>query len=166
MKAWLPRKRDLPGIILALVIGGAGFALRATLLDRGPYLSDVVLAIALGALILNTGAGRLIGLGKPADRDADPYERGLRYTGKFVLRLAVILMGLKIQTELFRFDQAIMAGAVILCALPTAFFLVHFAAGRLGLRRETADLLAIGTMICVDQADAGPVGRRHRAIQE
>jgi len=113
-----------------------------------PYLSDLIIAIGLGALITNTPVARLIGLGDTAGRDQDRYERGLRYTGKFVLRLAIILMGLKIQTDLFQADQALIIFSVLLFALPTAFFATHAASQLLGLRREMGDLLAMGTMVC------------------
>jgi uncharacterized integral membrane protein (TIGR00698 family) len=98
--------------------------------------------------VLNTPLGRWIGLGEPSDRDTDRYERGLRFTGKWLLRLAIILMGLKIQTSLFEASQAQMVLTILLFALPCAFFLTHVAAQMLGLRRELGDLLSIGSMVC------------------
>lgn len=147
MKPWIPTRRELPGIALVLALAviayALGDALRATV-----FISDVILAIFFGGLILNSPLAQWIGLGDPEARDADRYERGLRFTGKWVLRLAIILMGLKVRTDLFRLEQVVVVGAILLFALPTAFFLTHSAARRLGLRRELADLLSIGTMIC------------------
>jgi uncharacterized integral membrane protein (TIGR00698 family) len=148
VKAWIPTRREAPGLVLAAGLAGLAFALHRLIGARTPYVSDVILAIALGALVLNTPLRVVLGLGAPTSRDADPYERGLRFTGKWVLRLAIILMGLKIQTHLFRADQLVVVLAVLCFSVPTAFLLAHFAAGRLGLRREMGDLLGIGTMVC------------------
>ena len=112
------------------------------------YISDVIIAIFLGTFVLNTPIARWIGLGAPTARDTDRYERGLRFTGKWVLRLAIILMGLKIQTDLFHADQAQIVLTILIFALPCAFFLTHVAAQKLGLRREMGDLLSIGSMVC------------------
>ncbi len=147
VKSWLPTSRDVPGLILVFTVGVLAFGL-VKLAPKTPYVSDLIVAILLGGVIVNTPLGRLIGLGDTTDRDEDRYERGLRYTGKFVLRLAIILMGLKIQTELFRADQALIIAAVVVFTLPTAFFITHSVAQALGLRREMGDLLCIGTMIC------------------
>lgn len=148
MRTWLPAKRELPGIGLALAIGLVASAAGRVFQGSTPYLSDVVLAIGLGALVLNTPLRRWIRLGDPVDRDTDPYERGLRYTGKWVLRLAIVLLGLKIHADIFHLRQLWVACVVIAVALPTAFCVAQFTAARLGLRRESADLMSIGTMVC------------------
>ena len=147
-KPWIPTSRELPGIGLAAVLGLAAFWGGAWSKSHTQLASDVVLAIALGALVLNTPVGGWLGLAPPTERDDDPYERGLRFTGKWVLRLAIILMGLKIRTDLFEVNRVVVVLTILLFALPTAFFLTHVAARALGLRREMGDLLSIGTMIC------------------
>jgi len=146
-RPWVPSGRELPGLALALALGFAAYVLGRSLGDS-VFISDVILAIFLGALVLNTPLAERIGLGEPEARDTDRYERGLRFTGKWVLRLAIILMGLKVRTDLFRVDQVLIVVSIILFALPTAFFLTHSAARWLGLRQELGDLLSIGTMIC------------------
>ena len=143
MKTWLPTTREVPGLLLVSAIGVAALVI-GVVSGSKPYVSEVIVAIVVGALILNTPLGARIGLRKPDG----PFDRGLSYTGMWVLRLAIILMGLKVQTELFNFDQALMVGSIMLFALPSAFFLTHFVTGRLGLRPEMGDLISIGTMIC------------------
>ena len=147
MRGWLPQGRDLPGLTLVACVAAAAY-LGVRLVPPSPYLSDLIVALVLGAIVVNSPLARIIGLGDPKGRDHDPYERGLRYTGKFVLRFAIILMGLKIQTSLFHPDQLVVVGAIVVCAMPTAFFVTHAATRRLGLRREMGDLLTIGTMVC------------------
>jgi len=147
-KPWVPSRNEVAGIVLAVLLGVVAYGLGCVIKQHTVYVSDVIIAILLGVLILNTPVSRWIGLGAPADRDTDRYERGLRFTGKWVLRLAIILMGLKIQTDLFKADQAQIVVLILLFALPCAFFLTHVAGHALGLGRELSDLLSIGSMIC------------------
>ena len=62
-KPWIPTSRELPGIGLAAVLGLVAFWGGAVSKSYTQLASDVVLAIALGALVLNTPAGRWLGLG-------------------------------------------------------------------------------------------------------
>jgi len=147
-KPWIPSKNEVSGIGLAVLMGLIAYGLGSAIRPHTVYVSDVIIAIFLGILVLNTPLSRWIDLGARTDRDTDRYERGLRFTGKWVLRLAIILMGLKIQTDLFDADQAQMVLTILVFALPCAFFLTHVASYKLGLRRELGDLLSIGSMIC------------------
>ena len=148
MPAWLPSRREIRGIGLALGLAFLALLLVRTVFRGAPWVSDVVIAIGLGALVLNSPIAGWIGLDVTGGREGDPYERGLRYTGKWVLRLGVILMGLKVQTDLIEVQLLFQVGLVLVFTLPVTFFVAHAAAGLLGLRREIADLVAIGTMIC------------------
>lgn len=145
---WRPAGPDLPGIGLALGLGLAAVAL-VRVLPPSPLVSDVLLALVLGVLLLNTPARRLLGLELPsAEREPDRYAAGLRFTGKWVLRLGIVLMGLKVQTGFFGAAELLLIAGVIAAALPSAFFVSHALATRLVVRRPLADLLAGGTMIC------------------
>lgn len=146
--AWVPTSRELPGICLSVALGALAWWLASFLGTWFPALSDVVVAIAVGALIINSPLAKVFALASPDARDTDLYERGLRFTGKWVLRLAIMLMGLKIQVGLFQSDQVMVIGCVLACALPSVFFVVQSINHFMGLRREMGDLLAIGTMIC------------------
>src|ERR1700689_2063912 len=92
---WLPERGDLAGIALALALGAlAVWLTRAP--PPSPLLSDVLLALAFGALITNAAPlRRLVGIAPPGEeRESDRYATGLRFVGKWVLRLSIVLMGL------------------------------------------------------------------------
>ena len=135
---------------MALAVGLALVALVLTPVTfaGSPWVSPIVLAIGLGALVLNSPVAGWIGLKVESGREGDAYERGLRYTGKWVLRLAIVLMGLKARTDLIEPELLARVLFVLVVTLPTTFFVAHATAGLLKLRREMADLVAIGTMIC------------------
>src|SRR5262249_29124480 len=122
---WLPTRLDAPGVVLSFLIGGASWGL-AQVVPPTPFLSDILIALVAGALILNTPLRRPLRLELPGDeREPDRYAHGLRFVGKWVLRLSIILMGLKVQTQLIHAGDLALIVGVILCALPSAFFVAH-----------------------------------------
>jgi len=132
-----------------VVVLGALALLSARALPKSPFISDILLALGFGVLVLNTPLRGVIGLRLPgAEREPDRYAPGLRFTGKWVLRLGIILMGLKVQTSFFGSRELFLIGGVALASLPSAFFIAHALGSLLGVRRPMADLLASGTMIC------------------
>jgi uncharacterized integral membrane protein (TIGR00698 family) len=149
---------------LGLVAVGLAHALPAS-----PFVSDVLIALVLGVLVLNVpGLRALLGLALPSpEREPDRYASGLRYTGKWVLRLGIVLMGLKLQTSFFGAQEVGLIAGVALAAIPSAFFVAHALGALFGLRRPLADLLAGGTMICGASAinAIAPVARAHRDEQ-
>jgi uncharacterized integral membrane protein (TIGR00698 family) len=164
---WLPARADLRGLGLAAAVGGASLAVTRAL-PPTPFLSEVLVALVLGAAVLNTPLRHAIGLSLPSgDREPDDYAPGLRFTGKWVLRLAIILMGLKVQTGLFDRGEALLVAGVAVAALPSTFFVTHGLGAAVGVRRPMADLLAAGTMICGASAvnAVAPVARAHREEQ-
>lgn len=142
--AWFPKKSDLRGMLLALAIGGVSVAL-VRALPPSPLLGDVLLALVLGALVLNSPLGRLLGLRGAAE---DRFGPGLRFTGKWVLRLSIVLMGLKVQTSFFGRTEIATIFLVAAASIPSAFFVAHLLGVALRVRRPLVDLLAGGTMIC------------------
>lgn len=145
---WLPSRPDAAGLALAGTIGAVSVAL-AELLPRSPFVSDVLIGMVIGAVLLNTPLRRLLGLELPsAEREPDRYAAGLRFTGKWVLRLGIVLMGLKVQTGFFGAKTLLLIVGVAAVALPSAFFVAHALASLLVVRRPMADVLAGGTMIC------------------
>lgn len=148
MPAWLPSLRELPGLGLAVGLALVALWLTPTVFPDSPWVSPVVVAIGLGALVLNSPLATWIGLAVERGREGDAFERGLRFTGKWVLRLAIVLMGLKASTDLIEPELLTRVVLVLLVTLPTTFCVAHAVAGALGLRREMADLVAIGTMVC------------------
>jgi uncharacterized integral membrane protein (TIGR00698 family) len=128
----------------------------------------VLVSLVLGAVVLNTPLRHPIGLAMPGpDREPDDYAPGLRFTGKWVLRLAIILMGLKVQTSFFDRGEVLLIAAVAAAALPSTFFVTHGLGAAVGVRRPMVDLLAAGTMICGASAvnAVAPVARAHREEQ-
>jgi uncharacterized membrane protein YadS len=145
---WIPARSDLAGIALAMFVGVAALGI-ARALPPSPFVSDILLAVLLGALVLNTPLRHLVGLAIPSgEREPDRYANGLRFTGKWILRLGIILMGLKVQTSIFKSGDLVLVASVALVTIPSAFFVAHAIGGALGVRRPMVDILAGGTMIC------------------
>ena len=145
---WLPTRADIPGIVLALAIGAVAVA-AVKVLPPSPLLSDVLIALFLGALVLNTPLARLVGVGPVGkEREPDRYASGLRFTGKWVLRLSIVLMGMKVQTSFFGKTEIATIFIVAAASVPSAFFVSHLLGVALRDRRPLVDLVAGGTMIC------------------
>lgn len=145
---WLPTRSDVPGIALALAIGAVAVA-AVKVLPPSPLLSDVLIALFLGALVLNTPLARLVGVGAVGkEREPDRYAPGLRFTGKWVLRLSIVLMGMKVQTSFFGKTEIATIFIVAAASVPSAFFVSHLLGVALRVRRPLVDLVAGGTMIC------------------
>ncbi|MBX3193011.1 MAG: putative sulfate exporter family transporter [Labilithrix sp.] len=164
---WLPSRLDAPGLALAFGIGAAAVAL-ARVLPPSPYVSDVMLALFFGALVVNTPLAAILGVGaRGKEREPDRYAAGLRYVGKWVLRLAIILMGLKVQTSFFGRGELVVIFGVAASSLPSAFLFAHVLGVVLRVRRPLVDLLAGGTMICGASAvnAIAPVVGAHREEQ-
>ncbi|MBS2015924.1 MAG: putative sulfate exporter family transporter [Deltaproteobacteria bacterium] len=164
---WLPTRPDAPGLVLAFGIGAVAVGL-ARALPASPYVSDVILALFLGALIVNTPLARLLGLGTIGkEREPDRYAAGLRFTGKWVLRLAIIAMGLKVQTSFFGRGELLLVFGVAAVSMTSAFLVAQILGTLLGVRSPLVDLLAGGTMICGASAvnAIAPVVGAHREEQ-
>jgi uncharacterized membrane protein YadS len=164
---WLPSRPDAPGLVLAAAIGVVAVGL-AHALPSSPFVSDVMIALFLGAVVVNTPLARVLGLGSVGkEREPDRYAAGLRFVGKWVLRLAIIMMGMKVQTSFFGRSELTMIFGVAACSLPSAFFVAHVLGVLLGVRRPLVDLLAGGTMICGASAvnAIAPVVGAHRDEQ-
>lgn len=144
----LARSPALPGLLLCAALGGLALVL-VRLLPTRAVMPDVLIALALGALVVNTPLRRLLGSASAtALRDTSRFAPGLKFVGRTVLRLAVVLMGLKIQARFFGMSEALVMFCAIAAALPTTFFLTHAVAVPLRVPRSLADLIAAGTMIC------------------
>ncbi len=145
---WMPSRPDLPGIALAGSLGTIALV-AAKLLPKSPFISDILIALFLGAIVVNTPLRRVVGLAEPSiEREPDRFSKGLRFTGNWVLRLGIILMGMKVQTAFFGRTELLLIACVAFAAIPTAFMFAHTMASVFGVRRPMADLLAGGTMIC------------------
>jgi uncharacterized integral membrane protein (TIGR00698 family) len=145
---WLPRRSDIAGIALAGFLGAISLV-AIQLLPASPFLSDILVALLLGVVLFNTPLRRLLGLAAPTlSREPDRYAAGLRFTGKWILRASIILLGFKVRTQDFGLGQILLILGVAIVTVPSAFFVTHTAATLFGVRRPMADLIAGGTMIC------------------
>ena len=70
---WIPRRPDAPGIALAALLGALAMTL-IRVLPPSPFISDVLVALIVGALIINTPLRRPLGLAWPAGLDPVPTE--------------------------------------------------------------------------------------------
>jgi uncharacterized integral membrane protein (TIGR00698 family) len=130
----------LPGLGLALGLAAAGrwaaHGLGEDVLGfvKSPF-SEISAAVVLGLLVRNT-------VGLPA-----VYERGLRLCGREVLRLGIVLLGLRL--SLGAVGQFGLVGLpVILGVIAAALVAVAILSRALGLPRRLGGLIAVGTSIC------------------
>ncbi|HVY40927.1 MAG TPA: putative sulfate exporter family transporter [Polyangia bacterium] len=135
-----------PGVLLTAAIGTGALALQRAMPARWA-LPDVLVALLLGSVVVNSPLGRGLGLGA-RDRGRNRYGIGLAFVGKTILRGSVVLMGLRIEADLFHSRQLIAIAVALVVALPTTFLVTRAAAVPLRVPRRLADLIAAGTMIC------------------
>ncbi|MES1208077.1 MAG: putative sulfate exporter family transporter [Pseudomonadota bacterium] len=135
-----------PGVVMTAAIGGGALALQRVIPAHWA-LPDVLIALLLGSVVVNSPLGRWLGLGAH-DRGRNRYGVGLAFVGKAVLRGSVVLMGLRIEANLFHSRQLIAIAVALAVALPTTFLVTRAVAVPLRVPRRLADMIAAGTMIC------------------
>jgi uncharacterized integral membrane protein (TIGR00698 family) len=123
----------LPGLLLT-----SALALIATSLQKLPGINifnPLILAVLIGVSIRNTVGIRSV------------YKPGITFSLKKILRLAVILLGLKLS-----FVQVFSVGltglTIVLITLISAFIFTCWFGAYLGIDRKLAQLIAAGTSIC------------------
>ena len=139
--AWLADV--LPGIGLAGLLAYIGKLLADWIgigvlhfdATRGSPISPIMLAIVLGLVIRNT-------LGIPTT-----YEHGLRLSIKTILRVGIVLLGLKLTLGAI-VGIGVVALPVIAACIVSALLAVTFINRALGLPKRLGTLIAIGTSIC------------------
>jgi uncharacterized integral membrane protein (TIGR00698 family) len=136
----------LPGLALTAAIGAAALELQRVIPSTWA-LPDVLIALLLGSVVVNSPLGRWLGLAA-RDRGRNRYGTGLAFVGKNVLRASVVLMGLRIEAKLFQSSQLVAIALTLAVALPTTFFVTRALAVPLRVPSRLADLIASGTMIC------------------
>ncbi len=133
----------LPGIGLAALLAYLGKLLSDWIgisvmhfdARRGSPISPIMLAIVLGLLIRNS-----VGVPKA-------YEHGLRLSIKTILRIGIVLLGLKL--TLFAIVEIGKLGVpIIIGCIGTALLAVTFINRALGLPKRLGTLIAVGTSIC------------------
>jgi uncharacterized integral membrane protein (TIGR00698 family) len=129
-----------PGLALALVLAFVGMHgaewIGTSLLgfEKTP-VSAIMVALLIGLAIRNA-------IGLP-----HVYEGGLKFCLRHVLRLGIMLLGLRLSLQ-----AVVMIGGVglpiIIGCIATALILVTWVSRALGLPRRLGSLIAVGTSIC------------------
>lgn len=140
----LPSPREiLPGVLLCAAVTGAAYAAQAVEVDLAgkAWLEALVLAILIGTGVRTAWTPGAI------------WQKGIDYSAKFLLEVAVVLLGASISAAtLAATGPKLLAGivAVVAVAIVTSFFI-----GRaLGLPHRMALLVACGNSICGNSAIA------------
>ncbi|HEX4404798.1 MAG TPA: putative sulfate exporter family transporter [Polyangia bacterium] len=136
----------LPGLLLASAVGVSALVVKR-FVPASAGLPDVLVALILGSVVINSPLGRWLGVG-PHDRGRNRWGTGLNFVGKTVLRVSVVFMGLRIEAHLFGSRDVVAIALALMTALPTTYFVTHALAIPLKVPRRLADLVAAGTMIC------------------
>lgn len=140
---WIPRRDDLLGLgLVALVAAGAMALARA--LPPSALVSEVLLAMLLGALVRNSPLAGALRLGDADDR----YAAGIAFACQWLLRIAIVLMGLKVSTSVIGGSEIAFVVGACAVAVPGAFLMAHALGGRTQLGRALLDLLGAGSAIC------------------
>jgi uncharacterized integral membrane protein (TIGR00698 family) len=128
----------VPGVALSATVVVAAVVIADginELVGVSGLVSSILVAIVLGMVVRNT-----VGL-------ADVFAPGVAYSLKKLLRLGIILLGIRLSLidvlEIGLFGVPIVVGAVL-----TGLVVATFAARRLGLSERLGALIAIGTAIC------------------
>jgi uncharacterized integral membrane protein (TIGR00698 family) len=136
--AWLAAM--LPGFGLAVMLAYVGsyisdFIGISLLHFKVSPLSPIIVAVAIGLLIRNT-------IGVPTS-----YEKGLRLCLRGVLRLGIVLLGMRLGL-VDAGSIGIRGLPIIIITISTAITVVTWLNNRLGLSRRLGVLIAVGTSIC------------------
>jgi uncharacterized integral membrane protein (TIGR00698 family) len=138
-----PVGRRVPGVVVAVLVGLASSAIAEgeTRLLGHPVIEALVVALVLGMLV------------RLAWRPSATYEPGIRFAGKEVLELSVVLLGISVDLPLLVRAGPSLGVAIVLIVI------VGLVAGRLiartlGLEPRLATLVATGNAICGNSAIA------------
>ena len=133
-------RRVLPGLLLTSAVGLAAHLIARQLFPYALAVGfEVPLAMLLGLVVVNAGA---------APAWAEP---GIRFAVRNVLKLGIILLGLRLNLATI----ALIGGDAILLVLASMSAALAFAviAGRrLGVKRRVAVLIGVGTSVCGNSA--------------
>lgn len=141
----LPRRLSVRGVeVLPGVLLTAAIAIVATLIGQVvPLVGSAVPAIVIGVLLASV-RGRVMRGHERADALIQP---GIGYSGKFLLQLAVVLLGVQLSLDsILRVGVGslpVMLSSLVACLLGAWLF------GRmLGTERKLTTLIGVGTGIC------------------
>jgi uncharacterized integral membrane protein (TIGR00698 family) len=133
----------IPGLLLAFALAIAGNLLADTLsaalgLGQGA-VSGIMVAILLGLAVGN------------AVRLPDVFKEGISFAVKRVLRLGIVLLGLRLSIAEVG-SIGLKALPIILVTIPAAILIVGYLGRRIHLPDRLGTLIAVGTSICGNTA--------------
>lgn len=142
-------KGELPGLAVCLLVALIVFIVtRGTIMDGGPRVLSVELfhdnilfstLYKVGPIVLSLVVGLVINL--------TPLNQGSAYAGKYILRLAIMLMGARVTADVL--SQASLAGViVIIVVMAFTVWLSLFLGRKLALDKDAAALIGTGNAIC------------------
>ena len=135
--------RAAPGVGLCILVTGAAIAVQAveTHYAGQPYLEALVIAILIGVAI------------RTAWEPSAFWERGIQFSAKFLLEIAVMLLGAAISVrEVVALGPFLLVGiaVVVVIAIASSYGICR----ALGLGQRLAILVACGNSICGNSAIA------------
>jgi uncharacterized integral membrane protein (TIGR00698 family) len=136
-------KRLAPGLGVAMLVAVASFLIAEgeTRLLGHPVIEALVVALVLGMLV------------RLAWRPGAGVEPGIRFAGKELLEVSVVLLGISVDLPLLvRAGPAL--GAVIVAIVVVGLGVGHLIARAFGLSAKLATLVACGNAICGNSAIA------------
>lgn len=142
-------KGELPGLAVCLLIALVAFIVtRGTIMDAGPRVLSVELfhdnilfstLYKVGPIVLSLVAGLIINL--------SPLNKGSAYASKYLLRMAIVLMGARVTADVL--SQASLAGVVVIIVVMTfTIWLSLFLGRKISLEKDAAALIGTGNAIC------------------
>lgn len=140
--------KKIAGILLNVIIAIVAILISNTEMNKVLHVSSLLYAIIIGMLIAN--------FTKFAAKEV--FQPGIKFTSKTILRLGVILLGIKISTDKLRNLNIVNFLYIGLLVLLT-ILIVKFVAKKMGLEEKLGICLAAGTAICGASAIAavGPI---------
>jgi len=133
-------RRVLPGLLLAAAIGlTAHFAAALAFPYALAIGFEVPLAMLLGLLVINLA-------GAPAWS-----VPGIQFSTRTVLKLGIILLGLRLNLETVALIGADAIG-LVLCTMGAALAFAVVVGRRLGVERRVSVLIGVGTAVCGNSA--------------
>lgn len=142
-------RKEAPGLLFCLAVAIGSYILtRGTVLDSGPRLLDASLfsgnpvfsiLFKIGPIVLALLIGLLV--------NYSPLNPGGAYSGRYLLRLAIVLMGARVTVDVL--SKASPAGIVIILAVMAfTIWLSLYIGKRVRMERDAAALIGTGNGIC------------------
>jgi uncharacterized integral membrane protein (TIGR00698 family) len=142
-------RKELPGLLFCTLVAIGSYVLtRGTVLDGGPRLlpvdlfqNDPIFSIMfkVGPIVLSLLIGLLVNF--------TPLSAGGAYAGRYLLRLAIVLMGARVTADVL--SHASLAGVIIiLVVMAFTIWLSLYLGRKVSLEKDASALIGTGNAIC------------------